>query len=151
MKLDLARLVGALVMACLAAPAVLRAADSAPAATAAAAASAPRFFELRTYHASDGKLDALNTRFREHTNALFLKHGMTIIGFWTPAEGETAKNTLIYILAYPSKEVREQAWKDFQNDPDWKKAKAESEADGIPLAKKVDSVYLNPTDYSPIK
>lgn len=33
-------------------------------------------FELRTYTTNDGKLDNLNARFRDHTVALFKKHGM---------------------------------------------------------------------------
>ena len=107
-------------------------------------------FEMRTYTAADGKLDALHARFRDHTNALFLKHGMTVIGYWTPAEGDKAKNTLVYILAYPNREGREKMWKEFQADPDWQKAKAESEKDGA-LVTKVESVFLNATDYSPIK
>src|SRR5436305_1487504 len=63
-----------------------------------------RVFELRTYHAAPGKMEALNARFRDHTNKLFEKHGMTIIGFWNPAEADKADKTLVYILAYPSME-----------------------------------------------
>jgi len=110
-----------------------------------------RFFELRTYTAAPGKLDALNKRFREHTNGLFKKHGMTIIGFWTPADEPRSKDTLIYILAYPDREAREKSWKEFQADPDWIKAKDESEKDGPLLAHPPVSVYMNPTDYSPMK
>lgn len=109
-----------------------------------------RFFELRTYTAAEGKLEALHARFRDHTNALFVKHGITLIGFWTPADEPRSKNTLIYILAYPDRDSREKSWKDFQEDPDWKSAKAESEKNGK-LVDKVDSVFMNSTDYSPIK
>src|SRR5438105_15153947 len=87
-------------------------------------------FEMRKYTAAEGKLEALHARFRDHTNALFLKHGMTVIGYWTPTEGERAKNTLVYILAYPDREAREKMWKEFQADPDWVKARTESEKDG---------------------
>ena len=66
-----------------------------------------------------------------------------------PPEQQSALN-LVYILAYPSKEAREKAWKDFMADPDWQKAKAESEVNGK-LVDKVESVFLKPTDYSPIK
>ena len=110
-------------------------------------ASGERFFELRTYHCHPGRLDALNKRFREHTNALFKKHGIEMIGYWIPTK---QKDTLIYVLAYPSLEAREQSWKDFQSDPEWKKASAESEKDGK-IVQKVDSVYMTPTDYSPMK
>jgi len=109
-----------------------------------------RFFELRIYTANPGKLDALNARFRNHTNKLFVKHGMQLVGYWTPADGPESANTLIYILAYPSREAREASWKAFQNDPDWKTARAESEKDGR-LVGKVESKFLNPTDYSPLK
>ncbi len=107
-----------------------------------------RFFEMRTYYASPGRLDALNQRFREHTNRLFVKHGMDLIGYWVPADG---KETLIYILAYPDRESRDRSWKAFMDDPEWKKAYAESQKDGVPLAAKVESVFLKPTDYSPIQ
>lgn len=106
-----------------------------------------RLFEMRTYHTHPGRLDALNKRFREHTNRLFVKHGMELVGYWTPQD---KKDTLVYILAYPSREAREASWKAFQADPDWKEAAAASEKDGKIVAK-VESVFLDPTDYSPIK
>src|SRR5437764_137271 len=138
----------AIVSTCLCAVAVIRAADEPK--SSGNAASSGRFFEMRTYTAAAGKLDALNARFREHTNRLFEKHGITIIGFWTPAEGDKAQNTLVYILAFPSKEAREKSWKEFQGDPDWQAARKESERDGK-LVEHVESVFLRATDYSPIK
>jgi hypothetical protein len=133
---------------CLCATAVLRAAGESKSSP--NAGGSGRFFEMRTYTAAPGKLDALNARFREHTNRLFEKHGITIIGFWTPVEGDKAQNTLVYILAYPSKEAREKSWKEFQGDPDWQAARKESERDGK-LVDHVESVFLRATDYSPIK
>lgn len=106
-----------------------------------------RCFELRTYTAAPGKLDALNARFRNHTNALFKKHGMTIIGFWEPTD---IPDTLIYILAYKDRAARDAAWKAFGADPDWIKARTESEVNGR-LTAKVESVFLFATDYSPMK
>jgi hypothetical protein len=110
-----------------------------------------RFFELRTYTASPERLDKLQARFRNHTLRLFEKHGMTNVGYWTAVNGENADRTLIYLMAYPSQEAREASWKTFRDDPDWTKARAASEADGVRLAEKVDSRYLKPTDYSPMK
>ncbi len=109
-----------------------------------------RVFELRIYHAAEGKMKALHARLRDHTCALFKKHGMTIIGFWSPIDDTEAEKKLYYILSYPSKEAADKSWKAFREDPDWIKAKDESEKDGT-LVTKVDSVYLNPTDYSPMK
>lgn len=119
--------------------------------TAADKPAAERFFEMRTYVAHDGKFADLHKRFREHTNRLFQKHGMTLIGYWTPADGPGADNTLVYILAYPSREAREKSWKDFMADPEWQAARKESEKNGPLLAKPPTVQFLKPTDYSPIK
>lgn len=107
-------------------------------------------YELRTYYAAPGKMDALNARFRNHTNRLFEKHGMTLIGYWNPADPKEAKQKLIYILAFPSREAADKSWQAFRDDPEWKKAKDESEKNGK-LVEKVESVFMNPTDYSPLK
>lgn len=115
-------------------------------AAAAADSADTRCYELRVYTAGEGKLDALNTRFRDHTCKLFEKHGMTLIGFWLPLENKEQK--LYYILAYPSREAREASWKAFRDDPDWKAVLAESERDGK-LAAKVESTFLHATDFSP--
>src|SRR6516225_5644203 len=69
-----------------------------------------RVFELRTYYAAEGKMDALNARFRDHTCKLFEKHGMTIVGFWNPSKPEDAQKKLIYILAFPSREAADKSW-----------------------------------------
>ncbi len=114
------------------------------------AASKDHVFELRTYTANEGKLEALHARFRNHTAKLFEKHGMTNVGYWSPKDAPLSQNSLVYVLAYPSREAASKSWEEFRNDPDWKKVKQESEANGE-LVKKVDSVYMDPTDYSPLK
>jgi hypothetical protein len=113
-----------------------------------ARAAENRVFEMRTYLTHDGRLDALNKRFREHTNRLFIKHGITPIAYWTPTDGPEAKTTLVYVLGYPSREAAEK--QAFRDDPEWKAAKDASEKDG-PIVKRVISQFLSPTDYSPIK
>ena len=114
-------------------------------------ASDSRCFELRTYTAAPGKLEALHARFRDHTNALFVKHGMTVVGYWVPSDADKgAANTLVYLLAYPDRAAREKAWSAFGSDPDWNAARKASEVDGK-LTEKVESVFLTATDYSPLK
>ncbi len=106
-------------------------------------------YELRTYTAKDGKLDALLGRFRDHTLALFKKHGLQSIGYWTPTEEPKSKNTLIYLLSFPSPEAREKAWAEFRGDPEWQKVVAESEkAAGGKLTEKTEFIVLTPTDFS---
>jgi hypothetical protein len=110
-----------------------------------------RVFELRTYTAPEGKLAGLDARFRDHTIALFAKHGMTNLGYFHPTDADKgAGNTLIYLLAYPSREAAAASWKAFSDDAEWKRVLAESQKDGK-LTSKVVGVYLKPTDFSAIK
>ena len=102
-------------------------------------------YELRTYYTPEGKLDALNARFRNHTMTLFEKHGMKNIMYWTPVD---KPNTLIYVIAHRDKAAAEASWKAFRDDPEWKKVAEETQRDGK-LVDKVESVYMTPTDYSP--
>jgi hypothetical protein len=114
------------------------------------AESAKRVFEIRTYTAQEGKLEALNARFRDHTIPIFEKHSMKNVGYWVPQDAPLKQNTLIYILAHPSREAAAKNWEAFRNDPEWQKARAESEAKG-PLVSRVECVFVEATDYSPMK
>jgi hypothetical protein len=104
-----------------------------------------RCFELRTYTVREGSgnIDILHARFREHTNALFKKHGMTIVGFWQPV---AKPDQLIYILAYKDAAARDAAWAAFQADPEWMKVRTE-----MAVNVQVDNVFMSATDYGPIK
>ena len=109
-----------------------------------------RIYEMRTYTAAEGKLDAVNARFRDHTRRIFEKHNMKSVGYWVPSEGPMAGTTLIYILEHPSREEARKNWAAFMADPEWQKAKAESEVNGRIVAK-AESVFMTATDYSAIK
>lgn len=112
----------------------------------------PRTFELRTYEAAEGKLEAIHARFRDHTLGIFDNHDMTSVLYWRPVEGqETLDGKMMYLLAFPGVAARNQAWRDFAADPEWKKVAAESQVDGPLLAGAPVSVLLRPTDYSPVK
>jgi hypothetical protein len=110
----------------------------------------PRIFELRTYTVPEGKMDALHTRFRDITCKYFEKHGMTVVGFWNPTDPKEVKTKLVYLLAHPNKEAAEKNWKALSQDAEFRTAFAATEKDGK-LVDKVESVFLNPADYSPLK
>jgi ribosomal protein L3 len=115
-------------------------------------AAANRVFEIRTYVTPPGKLEALKSRFRDHTIKLFNKHHMESIAYYTPLDEPAKSNTLIYVLAHPSREEAVKNWAAFRADPDWVKAKAESEKDGsLTIPNGVTSVFAEPTDFSAIK
>jgi hypothetical protein len=136
-----------LLLLLLIAPRLVRA-DDAPA-LAPEAAPAP-VYELRVYTCEPGKLEALHTRFRNHTLGIFEKHGMKNVAYWVPLEGPTAENTLIYILEHASREAAEASWAAFRADPEWQEVARQSEQEhGKILAKAPEATFLAATDYSP--
>jgi hypothetical protein len=106
-----------------------------------------RVFELRTYVAKPGKLDNVVARFRNHTVKLFEKHGMENIGYWVAKD---KPDTLIYVVSHKDRAAATASWDAFRKDPDWIKAKGESEAAG-PIVDKVESVYMDAVDFSKIR
>ena len=113
-----------------------------------ASAADTQCYELRIYHTAPGKLDDLHQRFRNHTLALFEKHGIKSLGYWVPIQN-SEDTRLYFLLSYPSRDARESSWKAFMADPDWQAAYKDSEAKG-PLVQKVDQLFLTATDYSPV-
>ena len=113
-------------------------------------AQSGRVYELRVYHTLPGRLPALQARFRDHTLDIFKKHGMISVGYWTPQDAPASDNTLIYILAHDNRDAAKKHWAEFAADPEWQRVSKASEADGK-IVEKVDSTFMNPSDYSPMK
>jgi hypothetical protein len=107
-------------------------------------------YELRLYHAKEGKMDALKARFRDHTDAIFRRHNMRSVGYWSPEDAADSQKLFIYILEHPSREEAEKNWAAFQADPEWQKVKGESEANG-PLVDHIDHYYMDPTSFSALR
>ncbi len=114
------------------------------------AQSSNRVFELRTYTTFPGRLDALHARFAQHTIRLFERHGMTNIGYFTPQDSPIAENTLVYLLAHDSREAAKASWAAFVADPEWQQVFEESKRDGD-IVEKLESIFLDATDYSMMK
>ena len=107
-------------------------------------------YELRTYTAPEGKLGDLDKRFRDHTMRIFKNHAMESVGYWHPQDAPDNANTLIYIISHKDREAAKASWAAFQADPEWQKVSAESQVNGR-IVSKVVSVFMDPTDYSPLK
>jgi hypothetical protein len=119
--------------------------------TALSASNSPQHvYELRLYHVNPGKMDALKARFGDHTDGIFKRHNMKSVGYWSPEDAPDSQNLFVYILEHPSRQEAEKNWAAFQADPEWKKVKAESEANG-PLVDHIDRYFMDPTSFSALK
>lgn len=107
-------------------------------------------YELRLYHVNAGKMDALVARFGNHTDAIFRRHNMKSIGYWSPEDEPSSQNLFVYILEHPSREEALKNWAAFQADPEWQKVKTESEVNG-PLVDHIDRYFMDPTTFSALK
>ena len=121
-----------------------------PRAEALQAPGLPKVYELRTYVVPEDKLAPLNARFRNHTMRIFERHGMKNVGYWVPQDAPAKDNTLIYIISHESREAAKKSWSAFGADPEWQKVAKESQVNGKIVAG-ITSVYMDATDYSPIK
>jgi NIPSNAP len=107
-------------------------------------------YELRLYHVKEGKMDALKARFGDHTDAIFKRHNMKSIGYWSPEDAPDSQNLFVYILEHSSRQEAEKNWAAFQADPEWQKVKKDSEANG-PLVDHIDHYFMDPTSFSTLK
>jgi hypothetical protein len=114
-------------------------------------ADSNRVFELRVYHTVPGKAGALQEEFRDKVSKLFAKHDLKALGYWAPLDPPTSENTFVYILAHPSREDAKKHWAAFTADPDFQAMIKSQQAPDAKVVEKVDSTYMQPTDFSPTK
>src|SRR5271169_2833265 len=112
-------------------------------------ADSNRVFELRIYHTVPGKVPALESRFRDTASKLLAKHDLKAVGYWVPENAPAWENTFVYILAHPSREEAKKNWAALWADPGFQDMAKSEQADK--LVEKVDSTYMGPTDFSPVK
>ena len=117
---------------------------------------------MRVYYTHEGKFDDILSRFENHTVQLFEKHGFTNVGYWSTAKKDSVsfadkfilqnegKSALVYIVSFKDMETRNKSWDNFISDPEWTKAFEKSRIDG-PIVKKIEQVFLNPTNFSKLK
>lgn len=106
-------------------------------------ADSNRVFELRVYHAMPGKLPALESRFRNETAQLLAKHNLNVAGYWI------SDDSFIWIVAHASREDAKKNWDALRADPEFLETVKSEQAEK--LVEKVDSTYMRPTDFSPMK
>lgn len=110
-----------------------------------------RFFELRSYRAASGKLDALVDRFRTRVCPLFAEHGMSVVGFWSVVDDHDEETgALHYLMSFDDRADATRRWAAFLADPEWARIQRDTEQDGK-LAAVIETAYLKPVDFSPLR
>jgi hypothetical protein len=112
-------------------------------------ADSDRVFELRIYHTVPGKEPALEARFRDTTSKLLAKHDLKVVAYWVSEESPAWHNTFIFMLAHASLEDAKKKWAAFAADPGFQEVIKSEQSEKT--VEKVDSTYMRPTDFSPMK
>jgi len=115
-----------------------------------ARADSNRVYELRMYHTFPNRLTPLVTRFRNGEVKVFEQNHMKFMGAWVPQDAPNHENLFIYLLAHENRDAAKKNWAGFGADPDWKTIRDTSEADGK-IVEKVESTFMDPVDFSPLK
>ena len=115
-----------------------------------ARADSNRVYELRMYHTFPNRLTPLVTRFRNGEVKVFEQNHMKFMGAWVPQDAPNHENLFIYLLAHENRDAAKKNWAGFGADPDWKAIRDTSEADGK-ILEKVESTFMDPVDFSPLK
>jgi hypothetical protein len=114
------------------------------------AAGKNRVLEIRTYTTHDGRLPALVDRMGHGEGKVFERLGMKPVLFSVASESPKSQNTFVYILSHESLAKAKENWAKFREDSEWKEIRAKSEAAG-PIVSKAEAVFVDPTDFSPVK
>jgi hypothetical protein len=112
-------------------------------------ADSDRVFELRIYHTVPGKEPALEARFRDTTSKLLTKHDLKVVGYWVPEDAPAWDNTFIFMVAHASREEAKKNWAAFAADLGFQEVIKSEQTEKT--VEKVDSTYMHPTDFSPMK
>ena len=112
-------------------------------------AESDRLFELRIYHDVPGKLQVMESRFREKTSKILARHGLNVLGYWETSDRSSSENLFVFLLAHQSRDEAKKNWQAVIADPEFKEVEKAEEIEKT--LDKADVIYLRPTDFSALK
>jgi NIPSNAP len=116
--------------------------------TSVAAEGQGRVLEIRTYVTPDHTgLDNLVKRMKDESK-IFDRLGMKGALYSVATEAPQSENTFVYILAHENREKAKDNWARFGADPEWQQLRKTAASPG---QIKVQSLFVSPTDFSPLK
>jgi len=107
-----------------------------------------RVLEIRTYVTPDKTgLDNLVARMKDESK-IFDRLGMKSVLYSVATEAPQSDNTFVYILSHENREKAKENWSRFGADPEWKTLRSTAASPG---QIKIQSIFVNPTEFSPVK
>lgn len=111
----------------------------------------PRIFELRTYESQTFvTLERKIGMFNGGEMQIFQRLGMRPVFFGETIIGPRQPN-LMYMLSYDDLAARDQLWRAFGSDPDWKKISAQPQLKDSEIVANISNVILRPLTFSLIR
>jgi hypothetical protein len=101
-------------------------------------------YELRIYTMYEGRMEAIQARFANHTLGIFERLGMKVVDFWMDASSQPK---LYYVMEFTDAAQRQRLWDLFRQDPEWMKVKQKSEENGGPIVEKVEEIFMSRADF----
>jgi hypothetical protein len=112
--------------------------------------SKPRLFELRIYESHNKRANLKKIEmFNEGEIAIFRRTGLTPVFFGETLIGSRLPN-LTYLLVFDDPAGRDQAWRRFGGDPEWRKLSSTAGYTDPEIVTDITNVLLRPTAYSQI-
>ncbi|MEV5026117.1 NIPSNAP family protein [Paenibacillus sp. LPE1-1-1.1] len=84
-------------------------------------------------------MDAIQTRFKDHTLTIFERLGMKVVNFWIDGAGQSK---LYYVMEFSDLAERQRLWDQFRQDPEWIQVKRNSEKNGGPIVEKIEEFIM---------
>jgi hypothetical protein len=111
----------------------------------------PKTFEFRMYESNNMSSLARKIKmFNEGEMAIFQRLGMSPVFFGQTFVGTRMPN-LVYMLAFNDMAHREQCWRAFGGDPEWKKLRETPGYADADLVSNITNYIVSPLDFSPIR
>jgi hypothetical protein len=107
-------------------------------------AETSRVFELRVYRVLPGKMPTVEAQFRDAWAQLLDRHNLKVVGYWAAED-----NTFVYIVAHQSRDDAKKNWDALRADPEYMAIKKSESGDKA--TDKIDSTYMEPTAFSPLR
>jgi hypothetical protein len=112
-------------------------------------------YELRIYHAAEGRRDDLMARFRDHTVRIAGRYGIRdIASFVSVVDPDVYVGVVWHDEDDPA--VAQRKWEALHEDPEWMVVERESDAHGYLVRQRatgewdIQVHYLAGTDFSPL-